>query len=339
MKTSELAKPTVASTYVLQTLQLAQDRGVSPARMLAGLDISAEQLEQPDARLGLFKYGTLCLRALQLTGEPALGYEFGLRSSLTAHGFFGFGLMCQPTLRAAIEFATRFFAPLRAPGWDARFLIEDGQAISHIFETVPYGILRQYALDMLMVSLVTTFRALLPPQPAIELWFDCEEPAYYARYRARLPAVRFNAGANQLRLPQAYLDLRIDTANASSARLIERECERELALLGRTDDLLQRVRAALLHPGEGYPDLPQMAERLHLTPRTLVRRLHEHGTSFQALLDEARHRDSLRLLQDPTLTLADIAMRVGFSTPANFSRAFRGWTGATPGRFRGRQQT
>ena len=79
-----------------------------------------------------------------------------------------------------------------------------------------------------------------------------------------------------------------------------------------------------------------MAERLHLTPRTLIRRLKEHGSSFQQLLDEARHRDSMRLLEDPTMTHADIAARLGYSTASNFSRAFRSWTNSTPGSARPR---
>lgn len=338
MKRVELAKPTVPISYVLLTLELAQERGVTAATLLAGLDIRRERLEQPDARIGLLLYGRLCIKAMQLTREPALGYEFGLRSNLTAHGFFGFGLMAQPTLRAAIEFGARYFGPLRAPGWEAHLLVAGGQAVIRVNETVPYGILRQYALDMVMSALLSTFRPFLPPQPALELRFDCAEPPHYARYRARLPPVVFDAGANEIRMPVEYLDLPIATRNANTVKLVTQVCERELALLGHTDDLLRQVRAVFLQaPGE-YPNLPAMATRLHLTPRTLVRRLQQHGTSFQALLDEARYRDSVRLLEDRTLTLADIAARLGYSTPANFSRAFRGWTKATPGEFRERLQ-
>src|SRR2546422_1586006 len=50
-----------------------------------------------------------------------------------------------------------------------------------------------------------------------------------------------------------------------------------------------------------YPDLEATAARLHLSTRTLIRRLKTHGIGFQQLLDEARHRDSVRLLEDPTL--------------------------------------
>lgn len=336
MRSVELAKPTVPISYVLLTLELAQERGVDRAVMLQGMGVAPEQLRQADARLGLLQYGRLCVRALQLTGDPALGYEFGLRNKLTTHGLVGFGLMSQPTVRDAIEFATRFFVPLRLPGWEMRFALEGDEAVIEGRETVPYGILRQYALDMLLVSLVSTYRPFVPANPAFELRFDCPEPAYYARYHERLPPARFDAAANQLRMPAAYLSRPIETANAVSAQMVQRECEREMALLGLRDDLLERVRAALVNREGQYPDQESLATQLHLSTRTLVRRLGEHGSGYQQLLDEARHRDAVRLLEDPTLTLSDIAARLGYSTAANFSRAFQGWTGLTPGRFRSR---
>lgn len=336
VRSAELAKPTVPISYVLLTLALAEERGVSRAAMLRGTEIGPKLLQHAEARLGLLEYGRLCIRAMELTGEPALGYEFGLRNRITDHGLVGFGMMSQATLRDAIEFTIRFFVPSRLPGWDLRLFVEGTQAGIEVRETVPYGVLRQYALDMLMVSLFTMIRPLLPRRPDAELWFDCPEPAYYRRYRGRLPRARFDMGVTQFRMASAYLGHRIATANPVTAKLIADQCERELALLGPVgdEDLLRRVRAALVNESGRYPDLQAIAQRVHLSTRTLIRRLAEHGVRFQQLLDEARHRDSVRLLQDPTLTLAIIAERLGFSTAANFSRAFQKWTGTTPGGFR-----
>lgn len=89
MTPEELTKPTVPLAYVALTLQLAAERGVGRDAMLKDLELSPSLLEQPDTRIGLLLYGRICLRALQLTNEPALGYEFGLRNNLTTHGFYG----------------------------------------------------------------------------------------------------------------------------------------------------------------------------------------------------------------------------------------------------------
>jgi AraC-like DNA-binding protein len=228
------------------------------------------------------------------------------------------------------------FAPLRMPGWSLRFFIDGDQAVLEARETVPYGVLRQYALDMMLVSLATSHQQFLPTRDTAQLWFDCAEPAYYAQYRERLPPVRFSMGANQIRFPAAHLALPLVTANVVTARLVARECERELALLGHTEDLLERVRAALLNEQGHYPTLETVSARLYMTSRTLKRRLQAHGIQFRQLLDEARKRDSFRLLKDPTLSLEEIAHRLGYSASANFTRAFRKWTGAAPGAYRER---
>lgn len=335
MRADELIKPTVPIAYVHLTLQLAAERGVSRAAMLEGVGLTVERLEQPDARIGLLDYGRLCLRALHLTGEPALGYEFGLRNNLTTHGFYGFGVMSQLNLGDSFEFAVHF-APLRMPGWTLAFFRDGDQAVLEAREGVPFGQLRQYALDMMLVSLFNTHRQFLPSRGAIELRFDCPEPEYYPRYRHRLPQTHFLAGANQLRVPAELLARPLPTADAVTARLVARECDRELALLGHTEDLPDRVRVALLSGEGGYASLEAVALRLHMTSRTLKRRLHAHGLHFRQLVDDARRRDGIRLLEDPTLNLDEIAHRLGYSASSNFLRAFRRWTGVTPGRYRER---
>src|SRR5207249_590963 len=100
--------PTVPVTYVLLTLQQAAERGVGREALLRGLDLPAAALQQPEARFSLLHYTQIIYRALQHTGDGSLGYEFALRSNLTAHGFFGYGLMSQRTLRDAVEFGMRF---------------------------------------------------------------------------------------------------------------------------------------------------------------------------------------------------------------------------------------
>jgi AraC-like DNA-binding protein len=67
-----------------------------------------------------------------------------------------------------------------------------------------------------------------------------------------------------------------------------------------------------------------------MSSRTLKRRLLEHGTSFTQLLDQARRRDAVRLLEDPLMDVARVAEALGYRDPPSFTRAFRRWTGDTP---------
>lgn len=333
VKPEEYEKPTVPIGYVQLTLEQARDRKLPREAVLKDIALPDGVFERPDARIPLLTYGNIVARVLRLSGDAGLGYDFGLRNVLTAHGMVGLGAMSQPTLRQVIEFRLRFFVQLRSPGFSVRFFTEGDQGVIDVRETVPFGPLRQYAFDMLLVSMAQLHRQLLP-DAQLELWFDCAEPTHYARYRDRLPPARFSMGANQLRFPVAALDQPIETADAATARRVTRELEHEMQMLGTGVDLLDRVRALLVNQADAYPSLAQVAGRLHMSTRTLNRKLREHGRAFGELLDEARRRDSVSLLRRTTLTVEEIAARLGYSDAATFSRAFRKWNGVAPGKYR-----
>ena len=105
-------------------------------------------------------------------------------------------------------------------------------------------------------------------------------------------------------------------------------------MLDEREPILSRVRAALSEAQDGYPDLETVATRLCMSSRTLKRRLHDHGFTFRKLLDEVRRRDSIRLLENTTLSVEEVAFRVGYTAQGNFIRAFRSWIGTTPATFR-----
>jgi AraC-like DNA-binding protein len=100
------------------------------------------------------------------------------------------------------------------------------------------------------------------------------------------------------------------------------------------DDLLERVRAQLAPGPEGYADLERVAQRLFMSARTLKRKLHGRGTTFRALLDDARFRQARHLLADPALDIQHVAVALGYRDPACFTRAFRRWSGRTPSQVR-----
>jgi AraC-like DNA-binding protein len=85
----------------------------------------------------------------------------------------------------------------------------------------------------------------------------------------------------------------------------------------------------------GRPSVGKVARELHLSARTLQRRLEEMETSFQAQLDDVRQKTARRLLANTDLDAVEVAFFLGFEEPNSFARAFRGWEGTTPARWRG----
>ena len=84
----------------------------------------------------------------------------------------------------------------------------------------------------------------------------------------------------------------------------------------------------------GRADIRLMAEVTGMGPRTLQRRLARAGVSYTRLVAEARFDLAVRLLDDPRVKLIDVALELGYSDPAHFTRAFQRWTGAAPRVFR-----
>jgi AraC-like DNA-binding protein len=99
------------------------------------------------------------------------------------------------------------------------------------------------------------------------------------------------------------------------------------------------VRAGLARDEGGFHALPRIAKQMHMSVRTLKRKLEADGTSYSELLDEQRRGKAMLLLRRDDLAIEEIADRLGYSDAANFTRAFRRWTGTTPKAFRasGRQ--
>lgn len=336
MKQADFSKPFVPMAYGLLILEVAREYDIDREALIRDSGIPPGILDDPNARLTAIQAGGLLYLAMQRSGEPGFGYEIGLHSSLTSHGLMGYGLLSSASVHDAIAMGEEF-VQLRLPMLAIRQFTDGEQAVIDVRETVPVGPTRQCLMDLFLVGLARMAPALVGRpdlRNEIELWYDYPEPEYYARYRDRLPTVRFDTSSTQMRFPARYLSLQPETANPVTARMVEEQCRRELEQLGLAGDLVQQVRALLEADREGYPDLARVAAQLHMSERSLKRKLREHGASFRSMLDTLRYQDSIRLLKTSELSVERIATRLGYSDPANFTRAFRKWSGTTPSAYR-----
>jgi AraC-like DNA-binding protein len=114
----------------------------------------------------------------------------------------------------------------------------------------------------------------------------------------------------------------------------------EAELVGRSEprSLRDDVRVAIARDMSrgARPTVAVVARRLHVSPRTLQRRLGEERTSYQEQLDQVRRTSARRLLANTELDPTDIAFLLGFEEPNSFARAFRAWERTTPTRWRER---
>lgn len=319
----------------LTYLGYAADQGLDALALLREAGLRVDSTAAVAAGLPMSQMERLINVMLAKLGDARLGFEIGWRLPPTAFGAVGQAMLASATLGDALRAGQRYW-PLIGGGLSLQVSIEGDTCVLDFVPTFPVPeVFRRLMLEAALAGVARAIGILAPTvMPLGEGWFDFPEPSYAPALRERVPALRWGMPATQVRAPAAALSTPLPMANAPGLQAAIEQCERELAMLALPGRLSPRVQQALRLGPDGYPSLEDVAARLHLSPRTLRRRLADEGTGFAALLEEARCRDAQRLLANAALDVQQVAARLGYAEPANFTRAFRKWTGQTPSGWR-----
>ncbi len=136
-------------------------------------------------------------------------------------------------------------------------------------------------------------------------------------------------------MPESFAANHCITADASAFRQALRLCERAEVQHESDGDGAQKVLDHLLDREGEYPSLREMAKTLHMSERTLNRKLKAQGTSYQMLLDDVRQELAVWYLRQTDIPVEAIAERLGYRDTSNFSRTCKRWFGVTPRTIRG----
>lgn len=312
--------------YIRDFVELTARWKVEPARLLQGLPVTMEALADPATRVPLRVCEAILARGLELTKEPALGVHLGMTMRMSSHGFLGFAAMTASTTREALELAVRF-AGTRTNAIALSLNVEGGLASVAIEERTPLPPVLREVLVLALVIGVWQLGMQLTGKPLDGIG-ECAFPR--PKYPLPQDRLRFDRPVHRLVFPARELDLPLVSADPAAKRLAKDQLERELASLAEAG-VIARVRAAL---AEGTPTIVELAKQLKMSPRTLKRRLAEHGTTYSALRDDQRRQRALLLLDDRSLSISEIAQRLDYTELPNFTRAFKKWTGVTPAAYR-----
>lgn len=130
------------------------------------------------------------------------------------------------------------------------------------------------------------------------------------------------------------------TRNAELLAMLAPQFDEELRQANGDGNFVERVRIAIQEKLTGRrPTIDDVADALHISSRTLQRRLQEEGFSFQRVLEEARHQLARHYLNNSVLELNEAAYLLGYEDGNSFVRAFRTWEGVPPARWREQQRT
>ncbi len=317
--------------------------GQDPQPLLEQYGLDHARLAEAGARLSIPRYMRLGHAAIQLTGQPGLGLRMGRLSHISQCGLAGVTAAQAPNVREAARTLIRFEALYGSNYRGQSSFHEDAEgAWLRFYSISPYNGYNRFVVDSIIASWLQQLSSLSATEvraERIEIEFDA--PGYAAEYsELSTQPVVFTATTNQLRLNRHTLSLRNPQHCPSTWAHLLQLCENELEQLTRTRSLRERITRLLgpLLSGGREPDLEEIAARLKLPAWTLRRKLAEEGTGFRSLLNDTRRDLAMTYIRDTELAFGEIAYLLGFASAEAFQRAFKRWTGQTPGEFRRSQR-
>ena len=243
------------------------------------------------------------------------------------------------TLGAGLNKAREFYASFGS-SMDS-FVLEPSQGTVHLRLTHPLKVsatLRPVIGANLLIAIKRTCELLVGQElPLRRVDLQGKAPARPERYETLFGSkVQFGKSADAMVFDVNILELPIvHTPESVSAMIDDIPGRLFTTPIGNNKSIAERVRALLGHDfSRGIPSQQAVAQRLGLSASALRRNLAREGSSYQALKKELRLHRARQLLADENLSLADVATQLGFPAASAMHRAFKKWTGLTPGEYR-----
>jgi AraC-like DNA-binding protein len=309
---------------------MVEESGCDRQTLLEGTSLSADGIANLGARVNDSDFTRLAINALNYTGNPALGLQLGLRMNLSAHAVMGQAFMTCRDLSQVLDLFLRY-QHILSSNLNVE-LQEDRDYCRLVTRDSPLEISPTFSYELLYAAILNTLRGLLNlPDLALRVELPYPAPEHRESYREVFGQdVSFDCPQGVVSLPRTLLSTPLPTSNTALRALYEQECSRLLADLEEEEAIADQTLRVLRKLEGQYPQMPQLAQMLNLSPRTYRRRLQQEGQSFQDLLDTVRAEHATHYLRSTRLPMNTIAYLVGFNDASNFRRAYAKWTGSTP---------
>mgnify|MGYP003418342802 FL=1 len=325
---------------VLKQLRLAEHLGLDCDAALRAAGIDAAELKDTSLRIPGLKYERLLGHLLKVSGDPLFGLHSARFVQPGSWSVLGYITMNCATLGEAMS---RIVPYEKLVGDMGVSRIEaDSQQVQLIWDCRHQNAeVRRHMTEEVLASWLLYARWIADTQLSpSEVWFEHAQPAdvELSEYQSLFGCpIHFGQPCNALLVPPQYLQIALRQADANLLRTLEDHALTLMAGLDSDEPLPVRVHNALrLLLKDGLPRKEKVAEKFHMTERTLQRHLQQAGTSYQEILDQLRRELAEHYLLQSALAIQDIASYLGFSEARSFHRSFKSWTGMTPGEYRER---
>jgi AraC-like DNA-binding protein len=330
----------LSAVLVRVIVEAVERTGVLRGDLLGPIGIDAGRLADVHGRFELHEFADLQTRAIELTGDDALGLHAAEHVTEAAFDLLAHLVSHAPTLRDALGLCTQF----------QRILTDDSQITlgeKGDLATLRYEFARstersdRMHAEFIMAAFWRLVRTFVGARAVMRrASFEHARPPYHSEYtRVFAGAERFKQPTTAIAFDRELLDCAQIHQHPALYAVLRSEAERTLeqvtAGLGTADRLKQYL---LARPPSRIPDMAAAARDLGMSERSLRRRLASEATSYRLIVRAALETSAGHLLRDPARTIQSTAEALGFSDAVAFHRAFKRWTGMTPGQYRDRRR-
>lgn len=315
-------------------LNYGVELGMSHADVLKGSGVSQDKLFTPEQTIEDSQELRVLQNIVKWSGQPKLvGIELSKRYPLTCYGTFGYGILISPTLRSALNFGFRFL-DLSYVFSQFTFLVKEKQfsvtAQTNIDDDVAEAVI--YRDFFAMISIF----AELYPNKALYIdihlktkRFTPEEQEAFTHYMQMIKgSIYHSSTADMIKGSTEIIDLPLQKGDKANIKACENLCLHLLEKKRNLPTVSDKVKECLMNDGLST-SMEKVAKSLNMTPRTLYRKLDKEGESWRALKNIVM-TDLAEELLAQSVSIKEVALRLGYSDPSNFSHSFKRIKGYPP---------
>lgn len=331
-----LFEPTTLSSVArLIGESLEGDYGIDPQPIFEELHVDTGKFIRPGARTPYVRMEALWQRGAAITNDPYFGFTVGKRATPNDFFVFGHAWLASSTLRGAFERLCRY-GHVISNVIDGPVLLREGDRYTLKYpNSSAQPDVTRYAEDAGNVVLVNfvdivTSRKVRPLKVSLILGPECASEKYDELFEC---PITFGCAEEEWIFAAEDLDELLPGSVPEITEATDRIARNYLEDLDHSKVATEVSRILIRMLPSGKVDQSEVASRMHRSKSTLQRQLSAEGTSYRDILESTRQALAKRYLADGDYSLAQIAFMTGFSDQSNFARAFKRWTGVSPGQY------
>jgi AraC-like DNA-binding protein len=327
-----LYEPTTLAAAASAIADAVRQYGCDAATLFRRAELEPDAISEPGARYPMQKLTRLWGEARRETGDPCIGLIAGQKIKPPALHALGMSWLASPTLLDGLRRIERY---VRIANSAMRVTLEetDGQVVLTVGLEAEGVVAADEGVDMALAVIVRLCRLMTDRHFApVLVTMRHADNGHVSQYIDYFQSpVSFDADRDSISFDAASLRQALPAGNRALASHNDRLAERYLATLNpeRTRDRVRELLLTLMSSGDVNQET--VASSLHLSVSSLQRQLKAEGITYRQILDDTRRSLAEDLVRENRYSLSQIAYLLGFSDQANFSRAFKRWTGKSPG--------